>query len=258
MTKMRNIILVAMSLTFLSGCSVIETGSRGLKVRFGKIVSEPLPEGLYFYNPITTKVVQLDCRELKWESKTNTYSKDAQVVEVLYTATYNLERAAVAKTYESVGRYWQQKLMRQTLEGTLKEVVGMYDAVALIQNREEARRTVQTKLQASLATKNVILKSFEFNNLNFDDKFEEAVKRKVIAVEQAKEAKNKTVRVKEEAQQRIIQARAEAESMTIRSKALSQNKGLVEYEAVQKWNGVLPKIVTGGDGAIPFISVSDK
>lgn len=253
----KNLIFVALTLTFLSGCSVVETGSRGLKVRFGKIISDPLPEGLYFYNPITTKVVQLDCRELKWESKTSTYSKDAQVVEVLYTATYNLDRTAVAQTYEQVGRYWQQKLIKQTLEGTLKEVVGIYDAVALIKNREEARKKVQTRLEENLASKNIVLKSFEFNNLNFDDKFEEAVKRKVIAVEQAKEAKNKTVRVEEESRQKIIEAKAEAESMTIRTKALSKNTGLIDYEAVQKWNGVLPKIVTGGSGAIPFINVKE-
>ena len=39
----------------LSGCGeVIDTGNRGIKKSFGELVGEPLPEGLYFYNPMTT------------------------------------------------------------------------------------------------------------------------------------------------------------------------------------------------------------
>ena len=75
----------------------------------------------------------------------------------------------------------------------------------------------------------------------------------MIAVEQAKEAKNKTVRIEEESKQQIIQAQAEAESMRIRANALTQNKNLVEYEAVQKWNGKLPEYMMGG--TMPFINI---
>jgi regulator of protease activity HflC (stomatin/prohibitin superfamily) len=78
----------------------------------------------------------------------------------------------------------------------------------------------------------------------------------VIAVEQAKEAQNKTVRVKEEATQKIIEAKAEAESMSIRTKALSANKGLIQYEAVQKWDGRLPQYMMGD--SVPFINLKNK
>jgi hypothetical protein len=40
--------------------------------------------------------------------------------------------------------------------------------------------------------------------------------------------------------------------MTIRAQALEKNAKLVEYEAVQKWDGKLPHI-TGG--VTPFINV---
>ena len=44
--------------------------------------------------------------------------------------------------------------------------------------------------------------------------------------------------------------------MKIRSQALSQNQGLVAYEAVQKWNGQMPMIVGGGQGQILNIPAS--
>lgn len=73
--------------------------------------------------------------------------------------------------------------------------------------------------------------------------------------ELAEKAKNDTIRIQEEANQKLIQAKAEAEAMGIKSEALSKNKSLVEYEAVQKWNGELPQYVGTG---MPFLNLSPK
>lgn len=79
----------------------------------------------------------------------------------------------------------------------------------------------------------------------------------MVAIQQAEEAKNKTVKIREEADQRMISAKAEAESMKIRSQALSQNKSLVEYEAVQKWDGKLPETMLG-NSSVPFLNLTKK
>ena len=44
--------------------------------------------------------------------------------------------------------------------------------------------------------------------------------------------------------------------MAIRANALSKNKALVEYEAVQKWNGILPQYMMGD--SIPFINLNNR
>ena len=46
---------------------------------------------------------------------------------------------------------------------------------------------------------------------------------------------------------------AEAEAMRIKATALERNQKLVEYEAVQKWNGELPEYM--GSGAVPFLNL---
>ena len=61
---------------------------------------------------------------------------------------------------------------------------------------------------------------------------------------------------KEEAKQKVIAAQAEAKSMAIRAQALTQNKSLVEYEAVQKWDGKMPQYMLGN--SVPFINVNAK
>ena len=90
--------------------------------------------------------------------------------------------------------------------------------------------------------------------INYSDVFERAIESKVTAQQEALKAKNKTVQIQEEAKQKLISAEAEAKSMAIRANALSQNKALVEYEAVQKWDGKLPQYMMGN--SIPFVNLS--
>ena len=78
----------------------------------------------------------------------------------------------------------------------------------------------------------------------------------MIAEQKAQEAVNNTKRIKEEADQKIITAKAEAEAMEIKSQALSKNKGLTEYEAVQKWDGKLPQYMLGN--SVPMINLETK
>ena len=83
--------------------------------------------------------------------------------------------------------------------------------------------------------------------------FEKAIESKVTAEQDALKAKNRTVQIEEEAKQKIISAEAEAKSMAIRANALTRNKALVEYEAVQKWDGKLPQYMLGN--TVPFLNL---
>lgn len=253
-----SILILSLSLLLLSGCGIkiVETGKRGVKVRFGKIIGEPLPEGLYFYNPLTSSIKELNVREVKRTATTNVYSKDAQVVEITYTLNFKPNASKIAELYKEVGYEWSDVLIRQILEGNIKQVSGKYAAVDLIEQRQEYVNQIIEELTTEFSKKRIELIAFEVNDMDFDDDFERAVKNKVIAVEQAKEAQNRTVKIKEEASQQIIAAKAEAESMRIRSEALRQNKGLVDYEAVQKWDGKLPQQMFGN--SMPFINIKSK
>ncbi len=95
--------------------------------------------------------------------------------------------------------------------------------------------------------------TFQFINIDYSDKFEGAIEDKVIAEQKAQEAVNNTKRIREEADQKVISAKAEAEAMEIKSQALAKNKGLTEYEAVQKWDGKLPQYMLGN--SVPMINL---
>ena len=58
------VVAIAIIVVSVAGCGikVVDTGQRGVKTRFGEITSDSLPEGLYFFNPITSKIIEIDTR----------------------------------------------------------------------------------------------------------------------------------------------------------------------------------------------------
>jgi prohibitin 2 len=249
-------LLLVLALFVSAGFEIVNTGHRGVKTRFGKVTGDSLPEGLYFYNPLTSNIIEMDVREQKWQSNSNSYTKDVQNVKVDFAVNYHPDPSQMHVLYEKIGRDWDKKVLPQIIMGKIKEVIGKYEAVKLVSDREKATFAIKESIEKALLEKSVVLKNFEITDLNFNDLFENAVEAKVVAIQQAEEAKNKTVRVQEEANQKIISAKAEAQSMRIRSEALKKNKGLVEYEAVQKWNGILPQYMMGK--SVPFLNLSTK
>ena len=251
------IAIIAILVVSIAGCGikVVDTGHRGIKTRFGEVVSESLPEGFYWFNPLTSAVVEMDTRVQRTDSETDTYTRDVQQAAIKYTLNYRLQQNAAHLMYRDIGRDWEQKLIPQVVLGTLKEVVGKWDAVDLISNRDKAANTAFESIRKNLAERNVEVSRFEITDIAYTREFENSVEQKVIAQQKAIEEQNRTKQIEEQARQKVLSAEAEAKSMQIRAEALEQNAKLVEWEAVQKWNGVLPQYMLGG-GSVPFINLT--
>ena len=254
---MKRLLLLVLLLPVLAGCGVhtVDTGHRGIKTSFGQVEGPPLVEGLYFVNPFTTSIHPMDVRIQRWDGKTEAYTRDVQEASVEFTLNYKLRPEAAADVYRTVGPDWANKLVGQQVYQHLKNVIGQWDAVDLIANRQKANDNAQAAIVAALGEANIDVTSFSITNFEFSRAFNEAVEAKVIAQQRAQEAQNHTEQIKQEAQQKVITATAEAQSMKIRADALTQNPKLVSWEAVQKWDGKLP-VNMYGQSAIPFIDVS--
>jgi regulator of protease activity HflC (stomatin/prohibitin superfamily) len=254
---MKKVILVLLSLSLIGcGFEIVDTGHRGVKTTFGKVSSDSLPEGLYFYNPLSSDLTEIDVRIQSIEKDIQCYTKDIQQANVKTVLMVGAKKDSAHLLLQNFGKDWQERIVPQILEGTLKTVIGKWDAVDLVANREKARVEIEEALKLSFADKFLEVSKVELTNIDYNDEFEKAVEKKVVAVQSAIEAQNKTKQIEEEAKQKVISAEAEAQSMKIRSQALSQNQNLVQYEAVQKWNGVLPTYMMGN--SVPFINIGNK
>lgn len=195
----------------------------------------------------------MDVKTQKSNIKTQVYTKDIQQAIISYVVNYNLQADNAYKMYREVGKNYQDIVLTPVVEATLKDVIGKWNAQDLVANRERATKEILSKLQEHLVDNYIVVTDFQITAINYSDVFEKAIESKVTAEQEALKAKNKTVQIQEEAKQKVISAEAEAKSMAIRANALSQNKALVEYEAVKKWDGKLPDYMMGN--SVPFISL---
>ena len=233
--------------------TTVDEGQRGVRLTLGKASRDALQPGLVLFVPIVQEVKLLDIRTVKREESTSVYTKDVQQADVKIAVNYRLNEALAVETYERYGLDWVGRIVPQRVHDSTKAALGKWEAVDLIANRDKAAADIKTMLAQSLEGYPIVLEAVSITNIDYTDVFERAIENKVVAIQRSIEAQNNTARIKEESNQKVIAAQAEAESMRIRANALTQNQSLVQYEAVQKWNGILPTYMLGN--SVPFINV---
>lgn len=241
-----------------SSVYVIDPGYRGVQVMFGKVEPQSYVNGIGFKAPFVAKMIPIDVRTQKMTDSVSTYTSDVQTASLKYTFTYNLNPNNVYQLYETTGMDYEAKKIIPVLADVIKDVIGKWQAQDLVSNRDKARLEIVQKLNENLGRNYFQNISFQLIDIDYSDKFEGAIEDKVIAEQKAQEAVNNTRRVTEEANQQVITAKAEAEAMEIKAAALAKNKGLTEYEAVQRWDGKLPQYMFGGSVPMVNIPVSNK
>ena len=272
------------------GFKQVDAGHRGIKLVWGKVVSDSLPEGLYFYNPISTNIVTIDTRLQKKTTNLETYTKDIQQTTMYITVNFFVDPQNAHVLYQRIGLNYSNTLIEPALMSAVKDVVGKVEADKFINNRELVTEEIKQKLSKALDGSNVIIQSVSIEDIAFSGAFEAAIEAKQIATQEAIKSQNETVRVEEEGKQRVIKARAEsdskkaqsdaaayaieveskakaeairqmglAESEAIKekSKALAQNANLVELTKAERWNGALPQNIYGS-GPVPFLNINGK
>ena len=250
------LILTIVFIMFANPLAIVGVGERGVKVTLGRVSPQSFSEGVHFVTPFISKIKVMNVKTQKVNISTEVYTKDIQQAKISYVVNFNLQPENAYKMYRQVGMNYVDTILMPAVEGIIKDVVGKWNAQDLVANRASATKEILNKIQTQMKVRYVNVTSFQIIDIDYSDVFERAIESKVTAEQDALKAKNKTLQVQEEAKQKLISAQAEAQSMKIRATALSQNKALVEYEAVKKWDGKLPEYMLGN--SIPFINLNNK
>lgn len=127
---------------------------------------------------------------------------------------------------------------------------------------------VQKDVQAQVSPIGIIVeKVYWVGELRLPEVVAGSINAKIRATQMAQQRQNEVAQARAEAdkvievargtaESNLAIARAEAEAIKIKGEALAQNPNILRMTALEKWNGVLPRIT--GAGAVPFINVDDK
>jgi len=254
-------IAVVIAALVLIGAStgIVGAGQRGVLLRFGAVTGAVKEEGLYFKVPFAEQVVLMSTQIQKYSAPASSSSKDLQVVTTEVTLNYQLNAGSVGETYRNMRQDYESRVIQPFIQEAIKSTTANFDAEQLITQRPRVKAELQDLITKRLAPLGIGVVELSITDFRFTQVFQDSIEAKVKAVQQALEAENALRRVGFEAQQAIVKATAEAKGLELQkaqitAQLLELRQIEVQRAAVDKWNGVMPTVVTSG-GPVPMLDV---
>lgn len=240
------------------GCEIVEPGNRGVLVRWGVVNDIPAPEGLQFYNPVTTKMEQVSVRQQQRELQAVCFSSDMQQVDLVLAINYRIPDASVARIFRDFHGDPFDTLINAKTQESIKEATSTRSAEMIVKQREVVKNLALEAVRKKIGSI-IVIEDLVISDVKLSKQLTASIESKMVQEQEAAKAKytkqkaeidaEMTVAIaKGEAEATLTNARAEAESIRIRGEALRQNPGVIELQLIQKWDGVSPTIVSGSGG----------
>jgi len=252
-------IIVLVLIVLAGSFGTVGAGQQGVLLRFGRVTGRILDEGLYFKLPLVDEVILMSTQIQKYTAPATSSSKDLQVVTTEVTLNYQLDAKRVGEIYRTLRMAYETRIIQPYVQEAVKSVTAEYNAEELITQRPAVKAKLQDLVAERLAPLGLGVVQLSITDFQFSAGFQASIEAKVTAVQQALEAENALRRVQFEAKQTIERAQAEAKGLELQKAQVTPNllslrRIEVQRTAVEKWNGVMPTVVTSG-GPVPMLDV---
>ena len=235
------VIIVAATSTY-----VVNPGTRGIKVTLGKTADQFLPEGFGFKTPFITTIVPVNVRQTTEELSADCFSSDLQQITAELRVLYRVPEKSVVQIYKEFSGDPFDSLIAPRVQEAIKEVTALQTAEQIVKNREEIKQkslaAAKLKIGEILWVEDIVIR-----NINLSSELERAIEAKMVAEQQAAQARFTQVQTEVEAQTAIIRAGGEAEAIKERGQALKLNPAFLRLQIVEKWNGRSPLVVPSAE-----------
>lgn len=281
MKQIRNVLLAATAAVALAACSYVPAGNVGVKVNLlgssKGVDAEELPVGRYWIgmneqlyifptfmqNYVWTK----DVREGSPTDESFSFqTMDGMTANADIGISYQIEPDKVVTIFQTYRRgvdeitnVFLRNMVRDALvkESSTKPIDYVYGA-----GKAELIEKVQADVVAQVQPIGIkVDKIYWIGDIRLPEAVITSINAKNAATQMAQQRQNEVAQATAEAQKRVAQAKGEADSILLTAQAQAQaNKILaesitpvfVQYQALQKWDGVLPKITSG---SVPFVNL---
>jgi len=236
-------VIVFVIVTASSGTTyVVEPGTRGITVTLGKAADQFLREGFGFKMPFITSIVAVNVRQKTQPVRAECFSSDLQQVILDLRVLYRVPESSVVQIYKEFSGDPFDSLIAPRVQEALKEVTALLTAELIVKSREEIKQkalaAAKLKIGDLLKVEDIVIRNIELSK-----ELERAIEAKMVAEQQAAQARFTQLQTQVEAETAIISARGEAEAIKVRGDALKLNPAFLRLKIVEQWNGKSPLVV---------------
>jgi prohibitin 1 len=235
--------------------TVINVGERGVVTHLGQVQGQVLDEGFHPILPIYTRIQKINVRIQKTDVKTNIGTKDLQTLDMNVSLNWHIDPKKVNYIYQQVGdnSTIQINIIIPAISEVLKAATPQRNAEEILKQRTELKNEIDVAIQKRLEKYYIKVDDISLVKISFSPEFTKSIEQKQIAEQEAKKAEYEAVRASKEAEAVVNRAKGTATAQQLLKQSL--NKELLEKQAIEKWDGKFPTVMSG-NGALPFINVS--
>jgi prohibitin 2 len=221
---------------------VVDPGTRGIKVTLGKAQAGFLPEGFGTKAPFVTSIVEVKVRQQTKAVSAMCFSSDLQQLVLELRVLYRVPERSVVEIFKQYAGDPFDSLIAPRVQEALKEVTALQTAEQVVRHREAVKQkalaAARKKIGDILWVEDIVLR-----DIHLSAELERAIEAKMVAEQQAAQARFTQVQTQVEAETAIISAKGEAEAIKVRGDALRMNPAFLRLKLVEKWNGASPQVV---------------
>jgi regulator of protease activity HflC (stomatin/prohibitin superfamily) len=246
----------------LTSCAHVPVGSVGLKVNlYGGGRGEPtvVEPGRVVYNPFTQEVYEYPIIEQYFNQSGITFNVNGATVRADIAGSYRTQKESVAdlfKRYRVAADEYRDTFATTSIVNCFNAEGSDLKPEALITS---ARNQLLLDVEACFNQKNpgVVISNLGFvGSPQLPNEIQASITARLQA-DQERERQQAALEVQRiENQKEIEQARADAEVARLQAQSVTREtielqRLTIQQLAIEKWDGNLPQMVTGGD--IPFV-----
>lgn len=244
------LILAVAFITVPFSFHTVQTGQIAVVKHLGK-ATHTRSAGTHFDWWFINSYQKYDAKVQNTTISTAAYSSDAQTMDVQMSLQYNIHADKVMDIANHYGKLdaLNTRLTAVVIEKT-KSVLSSYKAMDIIAQRAAMSPAVEEAVREVVGDEYYVdIVSVVLTNIDFSDAFENAVEEKMIAEQQQLKAsyenETKIAAAEAEAKAKLIAAEATAKANDLLEKSLTDK--ILQEMYINKWNGVLPEVVSDGD-----------
>lgn len=222
---------------------VVPAGERGVLMRFGAVQELVLQEGIHPVIPVMQSVKLLSVRVQTYSMETEAASRDLQDVAAEVAVNWHLSPERINRIYQRLGEpeLISAGVIRPSIEDSIKAVVASFTAEQLVTERAQVKAAIFNLLGERLQRYDLELDDVDLLQVDFSERFREAVEAKQVAEQEAKRAEFEAIRAQRMAEAQVFLAKGQAEAQQLLQSSLTP--AILENKAIEKWNGSLPLVM---------------
>lgn len=249
-------LIVWVVLTLIHSISPVKAGNVGLVYGVGGNIIGQTGEGIHFIAPWhSLKSVSVQKQSYRstdqchdadgnktYDNCVSAFTKDTQNAFIIGTLNYHIDSKDVQQLYTQNPNFVDVYIRPRFLQA-IKDVAVQYTATDMAPNREEIRQKVKTTLEQELSTQSIQVEDFLIDNIDFSQKFEQAIEKKQEATQNALTEQNNVAVSKAQAEQKAAAAQGDADALRVTAQgqadanaliSKSLTPELIQFQFVQK------------------------